>query len=83
MEDNNPPKPIIPQNISDRNFKRFLLFSLVERSGNNVSRDVNVPKVFKTTAIGKAITSLLHMDTLLRGLCLFELYFPRRRGIFK
>ena len=42
-----PPKPVIPQRTSDQNFKRTILFSIVERSGNYVLVDVNLSTVLR------------------------------------
>jgi hypothetical protein len=46
-----PSKPIIPQNISHPNFKKRVLFSLIERSSNYVFGDVNFPTVLRTRAV--------------------------------
>ena len=46
-----PHKPIIPKNTSNLNFKRAILFSIVERSSNYVFGDVNLPSVLRARAV--------------------------------
>ena len=45
-----PPKPVIPEKTSDQNFKRSILFSIVERSSKYVFGDVNLATVLRTRA---------------------------------
>ena len=52
MESNKPPLwPIIPQNISDQNFKGCTLSSIVERSSNNILGDANLSEVLRTKSV--------------------------------
>ena len=78
-----PRKSIIPRNTSDRNFKRAILFSIVERSSNYVFGDTNHPTVLRAKGckFGNSFIGYTYC-MLLRTLCVFELYFPRWRSGF-